>query len=374
MADVELTVIGAGVVGLAVAARLAPRHPAIVVLERRSRHGTEASSRNSEVIHAGLYYAAESLKARLCVEGNARLYAFCEKHRLPHRRIGKIIVATRSDEEPVLDDLLTRARANGAQSRLITGQQVRGLEPAVPAVAALSSPDTGILSADALMDCLKALTEAAGGTVSTSAEVVGLHPGPGGFEVVVRSGQDTESFTTERVVNAAGAEADHIAAMTGIDVDAAGCRQHLWKGSYFAAAPRLRGSVSRLVYPVPDATSLGVHVVLDMSGRLRFGPDAEYLPDRATSYVVDPARRAAFASSARRLIPHLRDEDLVPDTCGVRAKLQAPGGPARDFVIRDEAEHGLPGLINLVGIDSPGLTSSLAIADYVAGLVEGTRA
>ena len=369
MADTGVAVIGGGVVGLAVAARLAPTTE-VVILERRARHGQETSSRNSEVIHGGMYYPTGSLKARLCVEGNRRLYELCAQHRVPHARVGKIIVAMTPEEQPRLDDLLALGTANGVEMRRLSGEETRALEPRVPSVGGLLSPNTGIVSAHALMDCLLHLAREAGALLQPRAEVVGLARDGAEWRLTVREGEEEGVLTAERVVNAAGLEADTIAALAGIDLDAAGYRQYYWKGSYFSVRPAKAGVVSRLVYPVPGHVSLGVHAVIGLEGRLRFGPDADYLADRALDYSVAESKRAAFAAAVRRLVPELRDEDLEPDMAGIRPKLQGPGQGVRDFVIAEESSRGLPGLVNLVGIDSPGLTASVAIADEVARLVE----
>jgi L-2-hydroxyglutarate oxidase LhgO len=368
--DTEITVIGAGVVGLAVAARLAPGHPDLVLLDRNDRHGMETSSRNSQVIHAGIYYPAGSLKARLCVEGNARVYALCEEHDIPHRRTGKLITATREEELPALDRILEAAGANGVALEHLSAGQARALEPHVRSVGALLSPTSGIVDAHGLMDCFLRQAIGRGAVLSTRAEVVGIEPVPDGYRLAIRQGGDTASLTTERVVNAAGLEADRIAGLAGIDAEEAGYRLHWCKGSYFSAATRCWGLVSRLVYPVPAPESLGVHVVLDTGGRLRFGPDAEYLEDRRVDYRVDPGRRHEFGESARKLLPEIRDEDLEPDISGIRPKLQNRGEPVRDFVIAEESDRGLPGFVNLIGIESPGLTAAPAIAEHVAGLLK----
>jgi L-2-hydroxyglutarate oxidase LhgO len=370
MADTGVAVIGGGVVGLAVAARLAPAAE-VVILERRARHGQETSSRNSEVIHGGMYYPTGSLKARLCVEGNRRLYELCERHRVPHARVGKIIAAMTPEELPRLDDLLALGTANGVEMTRLSGGEARALEPRVPSMGALLSPNTGIISAHALMDCLLHLAREAGALLQPRAEVVGLARDGAEWRLTVREGDEEGALTAERVVNAAGLEADTIAALAGIDVDSAAYRQYYWKGSYFSVRPAKAGVVSRLVYPVPGHVSLGVHAVVGLEGRLRFGPDAEYLADRTLDYSVAESKRAAFATSVRRLVPELQDEDLEPDMAGIRPKLQGPGQGVRDFVIAEESGRGLPGLVNLVGIDSPGLTSAIAIADEVARLLGG---
>jgi L-2-hydroxyglutarate oxidase LhgO len=369
MADFGVAVVGAGAVGLAVAARLsADGRDEVVVLERRERHGQETSSRNSEVIHAGLYYPTGSLKARLCVEGRERLYERCRRLGLPHRGLGKLIVATAEDERPALEALLERGRANGVPLELLSAAQVSALEPAVPSVGGLLSPTTGIVGAHPLMDSLLHEARANGALLQTRAELVALEHGSE-WRLTVRNPDGLESFTAERVVNAAGLESDRVAALAGIDVAAAGYELHWCKGSYFSVAPAKAGLVSRLVYPVPGHVSLGVHAVIGLDARLRFGPDVEYLPGRKLDYAVPDAERARFAESARRLLPALQDEDLSPDISGIRAKLQGPGQGFRDFVVAEESSRGLPGLVNLVGIDSPGLTSCLALAEEVARLL-----
>jgi L-2-hydroxyglutarate oxidase LhgO len=371
MADVGVTVVGAGVVGLAVAARLAPHHPDLILLERRDKPGQEQSSRNSEVIHAGMYYPTGSLKARLCVAGNHRLYERCAQKGIPHARVTKIITATTEEELGALDGLLARGQANGVPLERLGVEQVKALEPHVRTAGALFSPSTGIVNAHALMDSLLAEAREAGAVVQPRSELVAVEPGAGSYRLTVRGGGETESFTSDRVVNAAGLASDQVAALAGIDLDAAGYRLHYCKGSYFSVAAAKARLVSRLIYPVPGHVSLGLHAVVGLEGRLRFGPDVEYLPDRRADYAVPEATRARFGEAARRLVPAITDDDLTPDMSGIRAKLQGPGQPFRDFVIAEESARGLPGWINLIGIDSPGLTSSLAIADEVARLLGG---
>jgi L-2-hydroxyglutarate oxidase LhgO len=370
MSDTSLTVIGAGVVGLATAARLAERFPDLILLERREHHGTETSSRNSEVIHAGMYYTPGSLKARLCVEGNRLLYEYCEKHDVPCRRLTKIIVAMVPEEVAHLERILATGRTNGVDLEMITGERSRELEPNVPAVAALFSPNTGVISAHGLMDALLHETRTKGATFQPGAEVVGLEKGDHDYRISIRTPNGIESFTSGRVINAAGLDCDTVAGLVGIDLDAAGYRIHYCKGSYFSVAASKSRVVSRLVYPVPTQVSLGVHALVDIAGRLRFGPDAEFLNERSLDYRVDAEKRAAFARGVQRLVPSLTEEDLAPDLSGIRPKVQAPGEPARDFIIRDETDRGFPGLIDLIGIESPGLTSCLAIARHVEGLLD----
>ena len=370
MAEVGITVVGAGVVGLACAARLASPRRDLVVLERQPRHGLETSSRNSEVIHAGVYYPEGTWKARLCVEGNRRLYEFCARNDVPHRQLGKIITAADPGQIPVLEELERLARANGAPIERLTADQALQLEPNIRSAGALLSPTTGIVSAHGLMDCLLHRARSAGAVVQFQAELAGIERRRGDYLLTVTTPSGSESFTSERVVNAAGLEADTVAELAGIEVDSAGYRLHYCKGSYFSAAPSRAGLISRLVYPVPAHASLGMHAVLGLDGRLRFGPDAEYLDDRGRDYRVDEAKRPAFGRAVRRIIPAIGDEDLTPDIAGIRPKLQGPGEDFRDFVVVEESAHGLPGLVSLVGIESPGLTAALAIAEHVARLIQ----
>ena len=369
MADTPLTIVGAGVQGLAVAARLAPRFRELVILERRERHGSETSSRNSEVIHAGMYYPEGSLKARLCVRGKELLYELCERAVIPHRRTGKLIVALRKEEEPELERLLARGTRNGVPLALVGTEECRRLEPEVPAVAGLLSPTTGIVSAHGLMDALLHDARRHDAILQPRAELVSIERRAADYRLEIRTPDGTETLTSERVVNAAGLEADRVSTLAGIDVEAAGYVLHWWKGSYFAVNGAKSRLLSRLVYPVPDHVSLGVHAVLGLEGRLRFGPDAEHLPDRSLDYGVAEAKRDAFAEAVRRLVPAISAEDLSPDIAGIRAKLQGPGQGFRDFVIAEETARGLPGFVSLVGIDSPGLTSALAIAEEVERLL-----
>lgn len=369
MADASVTIIGGGVVGLAIAAEIARRTPPVFVLERNDRYGQETSSRNSEVIHAGMYYATGSLKARLCVEGNKLLYEICQRGGVPHRRITKIITATRPEEERELQRIHALGTANGVALKMLTQAEVHSLEPEIVSVGGIFSPNTGILSAHGLMDYLYHTAKEGGAEVQTHCTVVGLERQTGAYQITIQEGAERSTFTSERVINAAGLESDTIAALAGIDVDQAGYRLHYSRGCYFALPASLSACVKRLVYPVPTNETLGVHAVVDLGGRLKFGPDIEYLTDRKLDYRVDDAKRHAFGASVRRILPHIKDDDLTPDMSGIRPKLQRAGEPARDFIIQEESGRGLPGLINLIGIESPGLTASPAIARYVAAML-----
>ncbi|MEK7251378.1 MAG: NAD(P)/FAD-dependent oxidoreductase [Bacteroidota bacterium] len=376
MADAAVTVIGGGVVGLAIAAELSKQYSPLFLLERHAKYGTETSSRNSEVIHAGLYYPHGSLKATLCVEGRKLLYELCEKHDIPYKRITKIITAAQQDELPQLETLYKHGVGNGVELEMLTAEQVRAREPHIASVGGMLSPTTGIISAHGLMDYFYHAAKNNGAEMQMYCTVVGLEKKNSHFEVTIvedstrreESGQRS-SFTSEVVINAAGLECDTIASLAGIDVDAAGYRLHHCKGSYFVVTNSKSKLVSRLIYPIPPKESLGVHALVDLGGRLKFGPDVEYLSERSYDYSVDESKRHAFAESVRRIVPTMNDEDLSPDMSGIRAKLQAEGGPVRDYIIRHEAERGLSGLINLIGIESPGLTASPAIARYVLNLL-----
>jgi L-2-hydroxyglutarate oxidase LhgO len=367
--EVDVLVVGAGIVGLATAAALARSGRRVLVLERREAIARETTSRSSEVVHAGLYYPEGSLKARLCVEGRERLYARCVERGVPHRALGKLVVAADAAERPALEALARRAERNGAPGlRLLEGAEVARVEPCVRAAAALSSPRTGIVDAGALALSYLAEAEARGAVLALRTELDALEPTSAGWRASARSA-DGERARVEAavVVNAAGLAADRVAALAGIDVDAAGYRQHPCKGDWFALAPGAPLRFEHLVYPLPGGPGLGIHVTLDLGGRVRLGPDAEYVA--APHYDVDPAKAAQFAAAAGRYLPGLRAEWLAPDSSGVRPKLAAPGEAFRDFVVAEETARGLPGLVNLLGIESPGLTAAPAIAELAAGLV-----
>jgi L-2-hydroxyglutarate oxidase LhgO len=368
-AEVDAVVVGAGAVGLACAAALAGRGRRVVVLERHAGLARETTSRNSGVIHAGIYYPAGSWKARLCVEGREQLYARCAREGIPHRRLGKLIVATEPAELRVLEELRARGSANGAPGlELVDGAGVTRREPCVRARGGLFSPSSGIVDAHALCLSLAAELEAAGGVVLLHNALLGLERAGAAWRVTARApGEAPASVSAAAVVNAAGLEADRVAALAGVDVEAAGYRQHPCKGDYFALAPGAPLAFTGLVYPAPGAAGLGVHVTLDLGGRIRLGPDAHYV--EALDYAVDARKAGAFAEAAGRYLPGLRAEWLSPDQAGIRPKLQGPGEPFRDFVVEEESARGLPGLVSLLGIESPGLTAALAIGERVAGLL-----
>jgi L-2-hydroxyglutarate oxidase LhgO len=371
--DADAVVIGAGVVGLACARELAARGREVVLIERHERFGVETSSRNSEVIHAGIYYPAGSLKATLCAAGSRAMYAWCAERGVPHRRLGKLIVATAPDEEGKLAEIVRQAEANGVTSlRPLSAADIRALEPHVRGVRGLWSPDTGIVDSHQLMASLLADAEGHGCAAAWRHEVVGAERTAGGYRLGARSAGVTTTIETRLVINTAGLDADHVAALPGLDVRAAGYGLHFSRGHYFRVHPRKRHLVHHLVYPTPSTTHLGIHVTLDLAGGVRLGPDAEYLPDRTQNYDVRAGLRDTFYAAVSRYLEGLEPDDLAPDLAGIRARLQAPGDPFRDFVIAEESGRDLPGWMNLVGIESPGLTCSLAIGTAVADTLEGT--
>ncbi len=368
MDDIEVVVVGAGAVGLACAAVLAGQGRSVVVLERHRRTGQETSSRNSGVIHAGLYYPTGSLKAVLCVEGRRLLYARCARDGVPHRQCGKVLVATDDDERRKVQAIHAQALANDAGDvRLLDGPDVVRLEPEVRAIAGLLSPESGIVDVHALLDSYRREAEARGAVLALDNTVTALEPRAGGWRVRARTSSGEEGDMQARwVVNSGGLDASRLAAMAGLDVRALGYEQRLCKGDYFRVAAR-HARFSRLIYPTPVHAGLGIHITFDLGGKLLAGPDTEYI-DRVR-YDVDPAKASRFGEALRRYLPAIRDEDLDPDYSGIRPKLQGPGEPFRDYVIEEASPHGAPGLVNLLGIESPGITASEAIARRVAAIV-----
>ncbi len=366
MDKVDAVVIGAGVVGLAVGRALALRGLETVVLERADAIGTATSSRNSEVIHAGLYYPSGSLKARLCVRGRHLLYPFCESHGVEHRRCGKLLVAVGEAELPRLQQLAAQADANGVNDlQWLDAAQARALEPALHAHAALLSPSTGIIDSHGLMLALQGDMEAAGGALALLSPLDAVVCGSTGHVLTI--GGEVQSELSARVlVNAAGLWAPALASrfdgLAAQHVPAAAFA----KGNYFSLTGR--SPFSRLIYPMPQAAGLGVHLTLDLAGQARFGPDVEWLdvtaPD-AIDYRVDAARSEGFYADIRSYWPGLPDGALQPAYSGVRPKLNGRGAAVQDFVLQGPADHGVPGLLNLYGIESPGLTASLALANEV---------
>ena len=392
----DCVVVGAGVVGLAVARALALAGREVVVLEAAEGIGTGTSSRNSEVIHAGIYYPKGSLKARLCVQGKQALYAYCAERGVPHRRCGKLIVATEAAQLATLADIRAKAAANGVGDLTpLSRQEAQALEPEIECVGALLSPSTGIIDSHAFMLALQGDAEHAGAVFAFFSRVARARVVDGGFEIEVQtldlqptstgtpgaaasgtagnSGHESAEFSstsiwhTRTLINAAGLHAPDVAArIEGLDARHVP-RAHYARGHYFTLSGRPR--FQRLIYPVPQPGGLGVHLTLDLQGQARFGPDVQWVD--GIDYTVDPKRADAFYAEVRRYWPSLPDGALQPGYAGIRPKLAGPEAPNLDFRIDGPAQHGVPGLVNLLGIESPGLTASLAIGDVVAEVLAG---
>jgi L-2-hydroxyglutarate oxidase LhgO len=363
METVDAIVIGAGVVGLAVARALAVRGRETLILESHAHIGTQTSSRNSEVIHAGIYYPRGSLKASLCVAGRDLLYRFCEQNGVPHRRCGKLIVATSEEQRSMLASIQAAARANGVSLTALDREEALRLEPDLFCVAALHSPLTGIIDSHAYMLALLGQAEAHGATLALSSEVNRMRLEADGGVLVGVNGE-TASLVARVVINCAGLNAPQVAQrIEGFDKEWIP-HAYFAKGTYFSFAGR--SSFQHLIYPVPEAAGLGVHLTLDLAGRPRFGPDVEWIDE--PNYDVDTRRAETFYAAIRRYWPALPDDTLQPAYAGIRPKISGPTEPASDFRIDGPAQHGAPGIVNLFGIESPGLTASLALADYIAGV------
>jgi len=363
--SVDAVVVGAGVVGLAIARRLALDGREVIVLERHDAIGSETSSRNSEVIHAGIYNLPRRLKTTLCVAGRAMLYRYCAEHGVPHARLGKLIVAVEPAEVPTLAKIKEQGELNGVDDLVwVTGDAAMALEPQLVCVAAVLSPSTGIIDAHQLMLALEGDLEQAGGVVVLKAPVEAGEVRNDSIQLSV-GGAEPMRLQARTVINAAGLGAMDLArALKGLPPQHAA---PLWfaKGNYFRLTRK--APFSRLIYPIPVPGGLGTHMTLDLAGRARFGPDVEWVEH--LNYAVDPRRGDKFYDDIRRYWPDLPDGALAPDYAGIRPKLGPAGSPVLDFRIEGPAQHGVPGLVNLFGIESPGLTSCLAIAEHVAGLI-----
>jgi L-2-hydroxyglutarate oxidase LhgO len=371
MDRVDCIVIGAGVVGLAIARELAMAGREVVIVESQKTIGSGTSSRNSEVIHAGIYYAPGSLKAQLCVSGRQLLYRYCDEHHIPHARNGKLIVATSLEQCAGLDRILTRAKANGVNDlQNLSSAEAKAREPQLECLAALLSPSTGVIDSHALLTQLLADAESAGAVLALQSEVLAARLEQSGtiLEVMTNSGEQT-TLLANCVINAAGLAAPRLARhFSGLSQNLVPTAFYS-KGNYFSLAGKT--PFSRLIYPLPEAGGLGVHLTLDIAGQARFGPDVEWLDiddDRQIDYRVDATRADRFYESIRRYWPALPDGALQPGYSGVRPKL-THGDDERDFIIQGRKQHGINRLVNLFGIESPGLTASLAIGRYVHALL-----
>jgi L-2-hydroxyglutarate oxidase LhgO len=366
METVSIAIIGAGTVGLAVASRLSEGNEAVYVFEKNKRFGQETSSHNSCVIHSGIHYPKDSLKAKLCVKGNSMLYEICEKHRIPYKRLGKLTVAIGEEEMKELDKLMKMGEDNGAEGlKFFDSEEVKKLEPNVEVEKALFSPSTGILEPDELMNHFYAQIRNNRAVVATETEVMGLKKTDFGYELSGISVGEKFTVAAKTVINCAGLYSDRIAAMIGLDVDKLGYRLHYCKGDYFRVSGK--PPVRMLVYPVPEGPGLGIHLTPDLSGAVRLGPNAYYVDN--IDYNVE-SNEKEFSQGVERFLPGILEYSIQVDSAGVRPKLQGPKDPFRDFVIKHEADKGLFGFINLIGIESPGLTAAPAIGEFVTEIYE----
>jgi len=369
----EIVIIGAGSVGLAIARRLSGLGKKVVLLERHNTFGQDTSTRNSEVIHGGMYYPTGSCKARLCVDGNRMLYDLCSAHNIPHRKTGKLIIANTEDERQNIEEIYHQGNINQVRNlRMIEEQEIKRLEPNVRAKWALLSPESGILDATELMRFFEGEALANNVIIRYNHEVINLEKRKDSYKVIVhRDNGKIEEIITDVVINAAGLYADQISAMLGIDIETSGYRIYWVKGEYFDVSKRHSGKMSHLIYPTPTPVSLGIHVRLRLDGSYALGPNALYVDE--INYDVDSTHLDNFFRDAKEYLPFLEKSDLTPGIAGIRAKLQAKGETAKDFIIRNEDDKKLPGFINLVGIDSPALTACMAIAEEVARIYLESR-
>ena len=372
--DSEISIIGAGVIGLAIAEQLSGEHSNVFLIEKHPSFGQETSSRNSEVIHAGIYYTKDSLKARLCVEGKWLLYDYCRKYDIPFNKCGKLIVATTEDEISIIKGILLTAKKNGVDDlSLLNSAQIAELEPDIFALKAIFSPSTGIIDTHSLMKRFETNTYNNGGHIAYGSEVKSIRRIDGGYEItLIDADKLTYNYTSRIVINSAGLSADKVAEMAGMYDE--NLKILFCKGEYFRVNPPKNRLVNRLIYPVPhhNMEGIGIHVTIDMGGGVKLGPDVTYLESNIYDYKLTPSKQRAFFISAKRFLPFLEYDDISPELAGIRPKIQKPGEPLRDFYIMEETKRGCPGFINLIGMESPGLTSSIAIAKYVAGLLNNT--
>lgn len=371
MEKVYITIVGAGVVGLAVAVELSKSYKDIFIIEKNSSFGQETSSRNSEVIHAGIYYPGDSLKTKTCIEGKELLYKFCLKNNIQYKRIGKLIVAIDKNEVKDLESLFKHGLENGVKDlKLFSRDEIKNLEPNIKAEEAIYSPSTGIIDSHSLMKNLVSQFESHHGQIAYNTELIGIDKTKDGFIVSVEDKREgTFQFSSCIFINCAGLNSDKVAKMIGLVKDE--YKVKYCKGDYFRTHSSKARYISRLIYPVPkeDRASLGIHASLDLMGGLRLGPDDEYV--EKIDYNVDVTKRKTFYESVKPFLPFIEFEDLNPDTSGIRPKLQGPQEDFRDFIIKDEIDNDFPGFINLIGIESPGLTASLSIAKIVCRIVKG---
>jgi L-2-hydroxyglutarate oxidase LhgO len=372
--DADISIIGGGAVGLAIAEKVSEGHNNVFVIEKHLSFGQETSSRNSEVIHAGIYYTKGSLKARLCVEGKWLLYDYCEKYNIPYNNCGKLIVATTKEEIAIIEGIWQNAIKNGVNDILfLNREQIFELQPDIFALKALFSPSTGIVDSHSLMKQYETNTINNGGQVVYGSEVTGISKINKGYRITLFDSDKRDySFTTRILINSAGLTSDKVSEMVGLTDD--NLKILFCKGEYFRINPPKNRLIKRLIYPVPhqNMEGIGIHVTMDMGGGVKLGPDVKYLESNIYDYKLTASKQEAFFKSAKKFLPFLEYDDLAPEMAGIRPKIQKPGEPLRDFYIMEETKRGYPGFINLIGIESPGLTSSISIAKYVNDLISNT--
>jgi L-2-hydroxyglutarate oxidase LhgO len=367
--QIDVCIVGAGVVGLAIAAEITKPGRRVFILDRNRTFGLETSSHNSQIIHDGFNNPTDSLKTLLCLQGRPLLYELCEKYHIGCRHMDKMVVAANAEETKEIERLYQLGIKNGLNDlTFLTRAQIKRLEPNVEAVAGFLSPSTGIIDVHSLMQSFYGRARENGADFVFNAEVVGIEKVTSGFKVSIKQADSVSSLHTTIVINAAGLYSDKIASLAGIDINKTHYKIHYCKGEYFGVDSRLKGIVGRLVYPVPEQAGTGIHIDLDLEGNIKLGPSARYVD--SIDYSVDENNKADFYRAAHRYLPAIQMDDLSPDFAGVRPKLQGPGESFRDFVIVDESDKGLPGLIDLIGIESPGLTASPAIARYVRDIMK----
>jgi len=367
--EIDVAVIGAGVIGIAISGEIAQRNKEVFIFEKNRTFGLETSSRQSEVIHAGIYHPEHSLKTKLCIKGRSLLYELCDGHGIAYKKLGKIIVAANENGITHLEKLYEQGRKNGIEDlMLLSRTELKKLEPNVEARAGLLSPSSGILDSHSLQRFFYNRARRKGAKFVFKTEVIGIEKTRTGYKVQIKDREGVSDFVARVVINSAGLNSDKVAQLAGIDIDKASYRLHYCKGEYFSLSSKYRNLMSRLIYPTPEQAGLGIHVTLGLDGRVRLGPNARYV--ETIDYSVDETQKEAFYNSAKKFLPVIELDDLTPEFAGIRTKLQAPGEAFRDFVIAHEEQAGFPGLINLIGIESPGLTASPAIAQYVGKMVK----
>ncbi|HAM09036.1 MAG TPA: NAD(P)/FAD-dependent oxidoreductase, partial [Bacteroidales bacterium] len=372
MNDADITIIGAGVVGLAIAEKISGSYKNVFVIEKHNSFGQETSSRNSEVIHAGIYYPQDSLKAKLCVAGKVLLYEYCEKYDIPFKRCGKLIVATSEEEIPVIEGVRETALRNGVDDLIVIDRdEIAEMEPAIFALKALYSPSTGIIDSHSLMKQYETNTLNNGGQIVYGSEVIAIRRIDKGYEITLNDADGMiYNFSSAIVINSAGLESDIVAGMAGIKDKS--LKIMFCKGEYFRINPPKNRLLNKLIYPVPHPKleHIGVHVTVDIAGGVKLGPDVKYLESNVYDYRLTPSKQEAFFLAAKKFLPFLEFDDIAPEMAGIRPKLQKPGEQIRDYYIMEESGRGYPGFINLIDMESPALTSSIAIAGYVYNMVE----